>query len=591
MRLFSLNSMAVSLCFWIAACAAGKQTIARTRDAGDGGAGNAATDAATPRFDARIDSARSGSGGEAPVDESVRCDAENYGVLFAKSQCPKDCTGQGSETYISGKVYDPAGKRTIYGAVVYVPKDPSQVVDPLPLGPVQCVTCENSSYAGPPVPRAHAVTAADGSFKIGVNPSTGGAWVGGNPVPVGDDIPLVIQIGKWRRMITVPVTACKDNQIDKSLTSLPHGRGKDGQKGLGSLPSIAVSTGDADMLQCLLVRIGIDIDEFTNPGGGGAVNLFNENYAKPLYDPAPSKGGGTSWPSSRTELWASVDTFKPYDIVLMACNGEESALSPKGTELTDAMKQALVDYTNIGGKIMLEHFHAAWLKKFEPKDPTSLKSGQPCLKKPVCSATIEADLDAGGVCDGNTTAISECQPCSFQCTNLATAPYYAASAPFGEVASWVVPNAQATQGTGITSKIDQSFPSGDAFAKWLIANKGSAQEGTITIESTMKPAAIATIQPPSQRWIYDDSPSPYVHYFTFNTPVGQDSNSQCGRVVYTDVHVTSSEDTKDEKSAFPGSCDATSDLLNQEKAIEFILFDLSHCTIDDSTNINQVILL
>jgi hypothetical protein len=587
----SLNYLVVPLCLWTFACAAGEQTIARTRDAGGGSAKDAATG-----MDAMIDSAGGssvGSGGSSRttlVDEPVVCNAENYGVLFSKDQCPRDCAGQASDTYISGKVYDPAGKRTIYGAVVYIPKDPTQVVDPMPLGPVQCATCTNFSYAGPPVPRAHAVTAADGSFKIGINPSTGGAWTGGNPVPVGNDIPLVIQIGKWRRMVTVSVSACKDNQVDKSLTSLPHGRGPDGQKGLGSLPSIAVSTGDADMLQCLLVRMGIDIDEFTNPGGGGAVNLFTQNYAKPLYDPTPSKGGGATWPSSMTQLWASADTFKPYDMVLMACNGSESAMNPKETTLTDAMKQALVDYTNIGGKVMLEHYHAAWLRRFDPKDPTSVKEEQPCLKKPVCSATIEADLDAGGVCAGNTREISECQPCSFHCTNLATAPYFTATAPFGEVATWL-PSASEPQETVITSKIDQSFPSGDAFAKWLMANKGSTQEGTITIESEMKPAAISTIQPPSQRWIYDESPSPAVHYFTFNTPVGQDSNSQCGRVVYTDVHVTTPEATKDRKIAFPGSCDASSDLLNQEKAIEFILFDLSHCTIDDSTDLEHVILL
>jgi len=56
----------------------------------------------------------------------MTCDATNYGVMFTKSECPHDCSGHASNTYISGKVYDPAGKRTIYGAVVYIRRTPAR---------------------------------------------------------------------------------------------------------------------------------------------------------------------------------------------------------------------------------------------------------------------------------------------------------------------------------------------------------------------------------------------------------------------------------------------------------------------------------
>src|SRR5262249_2460515 len=55
-------------------------------------------------------------------------------------------------------------------------------------------------------------------------------------------------------------------------------------------------------------------------------------------------------------------------------------------------------------------------------------------------------------------------------------------------------------------------------------------------------------------------------HFTFNTPVGVPAASQCGRVVYSDFHVSAS--ALSGLSNFPGSCN-TGTLSNQEKALEF----------------------
>ena len=520
----------------------------------------------------------------------MTCDVTNYGVMFTKGECPHDCSGQASNTYISGKVYDPAGKRTIYGAVVYIPSNPSQVVDPMPFAGVQCTTCTNFTYAGPPVPQAHAVTAPDGSFKIGIDPSTGTDWAGGNPVPVGSDIPLVIQIGKWRRMVTVSVVACQDNQIDKALTSLPSSRGLDGQNGQGSLPRIAISVGDADRLQCLFKRMGIADSEFTSgPTGTGAINLYKDDTA--------SFTGTVSWPSSTT-LWDTADHLKQYDIVMLGCQGSQA--TERGNKdsglITDASKQAMVDYANAGGKVFAEHYQQAWLASFPPlKLDTPTKTGVSCLKNPICTA------DMATVCTGNSNATtSDCQLCSFNCTNLATAPYYTASAPFGEVANWILSSgeidASGSIGSPNTGAINTAFPSGAAFAQWLSLQPPSPAvatadpQGSITIESEMKPAATATINPPATPWI---SIPGYADYFTFNTPVGQTEASQCGRFAYTDVHVASGladgpyYDPK--PSASPSNC-LNHELLNQEKAIEFMIFDLSHCTISDSNNLGGIVI-
>ncbi len=67
-------------------------------------------------------------------------------------------------------------------------------------------------------------------------------------------------------------------------------------------------------------------------------------------------------------------------------------------------------------------------------------------------------------------------------------------------------------------------------------------------------------------------------HYTFNTPVGLPAGAQCGKVLFSDFHVVPHAVMG---GTFPAECDA-SPMTPQEKALEFMLFDLSSCVQQDS---------
>jgi hypothetical protein len=171
-------------------------------------------------------------------------------------ECNVSCQG-GSTTTITGKVYDPAGRNPLYNIVVYVPAAPLQ---PLPTGVptgADACSCPALYKSGEVV---ITTTSVDGTFKL-------------TNAPVGTSVPLVIQVGKWRRLFHINVSACKDNaQPDKTLllpSTVAAGDTND------NMPEIAVSTGSADSLECLMTRIGLPSTEYVaGTGGSGHVHIF-----------------------------------------------------------------------------------------------------------------------------------------------------------------------------------------------------------------------------------------------------------------------------------------------------------------------------
>ena len=160
-----------------------------------------------------------------PVDVAPPC----AGLQCQQQACPNSGT-----TSLSGTVYAPNGKLPLYNVAVYVPNAP---LDPF----VQGVSCERCGTLASGKPVASALTDHEGKFTI-------------KNVPVGKDIPLVFQVGKWRRKVTIPeVRACVDTPLmDPEVTRLPRNRKE------GDMPRVAITTGSCDQLGCLIPKLGVD---------------------------------------------------------------------------------------------------------------------------------------------------------------------------------------------------------------------------------------------------------------------------------------------------------------------------------------------
>jgi hypothetical protein len=251
------------------------------------------------------------------------------------------CTA-GATTSLSGSVFDPAGLHPVPNALVYVPndaKDPG--LAPFPAG-VVCEVC-GTTAAGRPL--VSALTGSDGSFTL-------------PGVPSGVGIPLVVQVGRWRRQLSVDVPKpCASNSLPGRLT-LPKNQSE------GDLPRIAILTGGFDPVECTLRKMGVDDREFTNPGGGGRINFFMGDEAGRPDDSQSMRPGrhgtgvridqNTPPQSALFARTGGVPLINQYDIVILECEGYPQA--QQASELA-----ALHDYANAGGRVFVSDYAYTWL--------------------------------------------------------------------------------------------------------------------------------------------------------------------------------------------------------------------------------------
>ena len=447
------------------------------------------TDAGVPTFDGALPE-RGVFGGGVDADRGpctgLRCQ-QNQPICASGPCTVPACDGAG-QTTATGRIFDPAGKVPLYNVTIYVPNEPLK-----PLSEGATCDCE-TSISGAPV--VSATTDANGEFTL-------------KNVPVGSNIPLVIQVGKWRREgISIPnVAACANTAIDPAMTRLPRNKSE------GHIPKIALTTGGLDALECLLRKIGLEDAEFTPEAGTGRINLFaggNHNGA-PVSGTSPGTNAyaatlnaGATFTDAET-WWEVGDNLNKYDIILHSCEGLQNP-----TNKSVNARAALQTYANLGGRVFASHWHNYWIEH--------------------------------------------------------------GPAPWPNVARF---NHRGDPASPFTATIDTGFQKGMDMATWLTNVGASTTPGQLIIQGAKLTVESVTV---AQRWIFSPMPTS-VQYFSFNAPV--DSQNQCGKVVFSDLHVSAGSGmATDDKSSptlpFPSGC-MTTDLSPQEKALEFMLFDLSTC--------------
>lgn len=151
-----------------------------------------------------------------------------------------------------------------------------------------------------------------------------------------------------------------------------------------------------------------------------------------------------------------------------------------------------------------------------------------------------------------------------------------AQAPFPTTANW---RGNTNNPSPLTYTLDTSFPKGSSFADWLQNVGASTTRGQLAIIESRR-NVVSVNSSVAQRWFYATaSGNATVGHYTFNTPVlpllaDGGAPAQCGRVVFSDFHVSAA--ALSGQPNFPTSC-KNDPPTAQEKALIFMLFDLSAC--------------
>ncbi len=254
---------------------------------------------------------------------------------YAKTNSSPNCAScTACDTRISGKVFDPSAGTP---AVTYVNNlplagitvfQPSGALTPLTDG-VACDTC--AGVTSPSVTKA--VTDATGSFTLsGVTP--------------GPATRVVVQSGRWRREITVPVTACVNNTPADGTFRMPRSR-TDGLGNVANIPKTAIATGNQESLECMLLRLGIAPTEIQRRVGSADAHRFQ------LY--RATNGMRTSPVQPDISTLLNQATINEYSAVILDCDGgaNQNGFSDNATA---AQRTVLRNYVDLGGRLFVDHF-------------------------------------------------------------------------------------------------------------------------------------------------------------------------------------------------------------------------------------------
>jgi hypothetical protein len=416
-------------------------------------------------------------------------------------------------TTITGQVFAPNGTLPLFGVNVFVPNSAPGAFQP----GAHCTTCADDLPADAV---ASTITDENGKFSL-------------PDIPDGDNIPVVFSIGKWRRQIKLAkVAACSSTAIAAADTSLPKSI-TDMSPNTTSvdMPQIAISTGSADSLECLVRRLGIADKEITTDTGSGHIHMFSDTMAgagtgTKSFD--AGFGGGTGTLSDSQTLWGNKTDpgkLRNYDIVILSCEGGQHV----ETKTQEAMNN-LKAYADLGGRVFLSHWHNIWV-------------------------------------EGSTTGTGA----------NGTKP-----AVWPALATWSNNTNNSNQAGDTIDEVNN--PKGMSFATWMLNVGGSPSNMRDAVplkDMTGRDTCRSVDSTKVEQWVYwqKDANTRITQNFQFTTPAEKPSDQRCGKVVFSDMHVSGGpvKDASNNVLPYPSSCGAQADLSPQEKALAFMFFDIASC--------------
>jgi hypothetical protein len=430
---------------------------------------------------------------------SPNCPAGSPLSCYVNTNCP-----DGGQTTIAGTVYDPAGRNPLPNVVVYVPDDPS-TVRPITTGTSTCMSCEAS------IDDFVTVTLTDAQGHFGL---TG--------VPTGNNVPLVVQAGKWRRMINVPqVRDCATTELPSSGSGqarLPRNHQE------GDVPQMAVLTGGCDNMACFLIGAGVDATEFSAPGAGGRVDVY-QGLGATGRGAALSNGVAGDCTTSSCPLWSSKQALEAYDDVFLGCECD----AHDETKLASSLL-AMHDWLGEGGKVFATHSQTTWFRN----GPSDLQSIAAWTSGPASGASGPFAVDTSSAAGQffaswlfNVGAADPDGGVALNPADVSTSVTTVAS----PTSAWIHDTSSATDG-------------GDA-------GDAGGPAGNVKLLSAPMPVATGDASVP----LY------------------------CGKVIVSDIHPgggqalqTSSSDGSSAPAPVPAACPATP-LTPGDKVLEYLLFN------------------
>jgi hypothetical protein len=464
------------------------------------------------------------------------------------------CTGLGCQvaidcspaatTTLTGTVYDPGGENPVYNADVYIPADVDGKLAPLARGVSAGASCGVCSGTVDAI--AATRSGPDGRFVLKGVPST--------DVAPNRAVPLVVQVGRWRREVKLTrVPKCQSTAVAPADSRLPRSI-FDGQGDRADMPKIAIATGKGDPLECLLLKMGVDPDEFQAPGAGSrSIDLYRYTGL----DLGESHALAHAPPG--TDLVGSTASLLRYDAVFLPCEGVED-------DDNDQYVDNVAAYASAGGRLFTNHFGYAWLAA-----PTAGVANQ------INPATGKAN-------------------------------------PFFGVADWAIGSSfyslPTTAAVETTLPGGQPFSGGTAFATWLKAVGASLPSGGVALDQARFDVAGVNAALGANEWLRGDAAThagDETYYFSFDMPAtragtGDAGPTGCGRVGYGDFHASgaslmdpqagdtcaSDSDCGFTATCLGGQCSASASsfplacrqgsMTPAEDALEFLLLDLMTCS-------------